>query len=356
MPRSPVLPDDKINPFATPTSPAPSRQLPSPRGGQQPIRPLQPIVPEIGTVSYPDDKFGGALVMPHVMPTPVAVSEHPQPGLSELPAEHSRAELPAHVQDSSIGIAHDGGDGFHFLPAHETGPAGQGQDLNLPRVPSPTFDNAVSADPHALHFAPGQAHSYDDHADAAEKPQIRTSQYSDEYDDDERGRGMRRQNSMDFGIQPQPQQQLRQQGLGVPPQEAKRLSVGFRPLPPDEVTESEDPEYRANRIRSFYKEYFEESTAGAPPVPTMPRGGPQYYEDYDENYLEEAAYYDADRNAFVMPYAQSVTRRAMTPPPAGRAQRRTRRTRRSGTSRPSRSSWIVQRRTSTCSGRICHRS
>jgi hypothetical protein len=100
------------------------------------------------------------------------------------------------------------------------------------------------------------------------------------------------------------------------------LSVGFRPLPPDEVTETDDPETRANRIRSFYKEYFDD-TKDAPlpmqhpgPPPKIPQ---QYYEDYDANYLGESTYYDADSNAFVMPYAQPVTRRAMTPPPAGRS-------------------------------------
>ncbi|KAJ3567941.1 hypothetical protein NPX13_g6594 [Xylaria arbuscula] len=43
-------------------------------------------------------------------------------------------------------------------------------------------------------------------------------------------------------------------GLGVPEQDNRRLSVGLRPLPPDDFLESEDPEFRANRIRSFYKE------------------------------------------------------------------------------------------------------
>jgi hypothetical protein len=76
------------------------------------------------------------------------------------------------------------------------------------------------------------------------------------------------------------------------------------------VTEMDDPEIRANRIRSFYKEYFDDSKPD-------PSGG-QYYEDYDENYLGDAAYFDPETNAFVMPGAQPVHRRAMTPPPRGR--------------------------------------
>ncbi|KAH7040757.1 uncharacterized protein B0I36DRAFT_14991 [Microdochium trichocladiopsis] len=118
-------------------------------------------------------------------------------------------------------------------------------------------------------------------------------------------------------------------GLAVPEQANKRLSVGFRPLPPDDYLESEDPEFRANRIRSFYKEYFDDSIkqdSGKPPPLPNQNGGPAhgsqepaYYEDYDANYMGgEAAYFDPETNAFVMPYAQPVTRRAMTPPPNNR--------------------------------------
>jgi hypothetical protein len=105
-----------------------------------------------------------------------------------------------------------------------------------------------------------------------------------------------------------PPEEFAQAGLGAPGFDPKRLSMGFRPLPPDAVTETDDPEIRANRIRSFYKEYFDDSKPA-------PQG--QYYEDYDENYLGDAAYYDPDSNQFVMPYAEPITRRAMTPPPNG---------------------------------------
>lgn len=105
-----------------------------------------------------------------------------------------------------------------------------------------------------------------------------------------------------------PPEEFAQAGLGAPGFDPRRISMGFRPLPPDALTESDDPEVRANRIRSFYKEYFDESKPA-------PQG--QYYEDYDENYLGDAAYYDPNQNNFVMPYAQPVTRRAMTPPPRG---------------------------------------
>ncbi|KAK8086316.1 hypothetical protein PG994_001290 [Apiospora phragmitis] len=108
-------------------------------------------------------------------------------------------------------------------------------------------------------------------------------------------------------------------GLNVPQKENKRLSIGQRPLPPDDFLTSDDPEARANRIRSFYKEYFEESKEERPPVPQLPQAQrAQYVEDYDTGYMGDAAFYDPDSNAFVMPYAEPVTRRAMTPPPSNR--------------------------------------
>lgn len=97
--------------------------------------------------------------------------------------------------------------------------------------------------------------------------------------------------------------------------EIRRLSMGMRPLPPEDP--ADNAEQRANRIRSFYKEYFDDSK----PVP----GG--YYEDYDENYTEGATYFDPISGQFVTagpthareePYG----RQAMTPPPRNWAGRR----------------------------------
>ncbi|KAI9747958.1 MAG: hypothetical protein M1835_001928 [Candelina submexicana] len=99
-------------------------------------------------------------------------------------------------------------------------------------------------------------------------------------------------------------------GLGYDP---RRLSMGFRPLPPEDPTDN--PEQRANRIRSFYKEYFDETKPG-------PSKG--YYEDYDQGYAADgAALFDPASGDFVTaraPFAQPVTRRAMTPPPRGPPQ------------------------------------
>ena len=80
----------------------------------------------------------------------------------------------------------------------------------------------------------------------------------------------------------------------------RRMTMGLRPLPPDDP--SDNPEQRANRIRSFYKEYFDESKP--------------FQEDYYEDYGPEAAHYGYPEPVPALPpFAQPVARRAMTPPP-----------------------------------------
>lgn len=269
-PRSPS-PDEKDDPFATPTAPKPTHQ-PSANAAQvHDVRlPVQPIVPEIETVPAVDVFNADEFVMPDIpAPAPAALKLRQQDGSYEQP---NSARSSAYTDNGRASTAN---------PA----------DGNVPQIHSP-----------------GQ----DSHERASE--------------DEPRGRPLSRP--------PAPG------GLGVPQNgNNKRLSVGFRPLPPNDLMESDDPEIRANRIRSFYKEYFDDSNEAPPPMPALPpqqqqqqqhqqqpqqqpqhqaHGGPDYYEDYDQGYLEAAAYYDADSNAFVMPYAQPVTRRAMTPPPSGR--------------------------------------
>lgn len=95
-----------------------------------------------------------------------------------------------------------------------------------------------------------------------------------------------------------------------PRRDTRRMTMGLRPLPPEDP--ADNPEQRANRIRSFYKEYFDESKAGQRET---------YYEDYGADYYPEyddyvydpvtGEYYDA----VPAPFAEPVTRRAMTPPP-----------------------------------------
>lgn len=93
--------------------------------------------------------------------------------------------------------------------------------------------------------------------------------------------------------------------------DVRRLSMGFRPLPPDDFTDN--PEQRANRIRSFYKEYFDDSKPGPVQAPVA-----TYVEDYDQGYLGDGAVFDPTSGQFIVAqpqFSEPYTRRAMTPPP-----------------------------------------
>ncbi|KAJ4261582.1 hypothetical protein NW762_007013 [Fusarium torreyae] len=290
LPETPVSATDstKVDPFGTPKMPAATLQkspFDSEKDGFQPT----PIIPEIGVVSDFDEKRDGN----SIQQPPAVRTKSPE------------FELPSSAQP---------GNDFPLPPAREHEATGLGLNFSLPQPKSPTVSSpdVPNSAPLPMHGRQSDGSNYEAYTPAAD-----ISSYYEDHDDDGRGRTMQRTSF----VEDTPQYQ----GLGVPQQDNKRLSVGFRPLPPDEITESEDPEYRANRIRSFYKEYFEDSKEAPPPMPPMPpmaqgqRAGPQYYEDYDQGYMgDQAPYFDPETNAFVMPYAQPVTRRAMTPPPAGR--------------------------------------
>lgn len=107
-------------------------------------------------------------------------------------------------------------------------------------------------------------------------------------------------------------------GLDIP-QDSRRVSVaGMRPLPPDDPTDN--PEQRANRIRSFYKEYFDDSKPN--PSGHYPQYDP-YSDEYYGDVLDEGAIYDPETGAFVTnarPHTGPMTRGAMTPPTRGPAK------------------------------------
>lgn len=189
-------------------------------------------------------------------------------------------------------------------PVHMSPPAIK--SLPASPQPSPKQDASFPQLTKMIVEVPQEMH--EDFAQDPEVPQL----YPLEAKGEPRGRNMQRLSRLYDHVEPK--------GLHVPNPNNKRLSVGFRPLPPDDITESEDPEYRANRIRSFYKEYFEDNSHNQPmpPLPShVQNSGPAYYEDYDAGYLGEATYFDPETNAFVTPYAQPIARRAMTPPPSG---------------------------------------
>lgn len=118
-------------------------------------------------------------------------------------------------------------------------------------------------------------------------------------------------------VAPQPLRPLSQtpEGLGIDEfgHGNNRLSI-MRPLPPDDP--EENPAQRAERIRSFYKEYFDDSK----PEPVGGHNYTDYYEDYGSEYHQDGALFDQKSRGFVAaqpnaPFAAPVTRRAMTPPP-----------------------------------------
>ncbi|XWX00615.1 hypothetical protein V2A60_008636 [Cordyceps javanica] len=275
------------DPFATPTQPQPAHmaQVEVPPSIPDRKLPVQPIVPEIGTVHDANADDQSIYEMPDVASPPAALAKDTKTG---LPVDNNfRFELPGTAdQETRSGVAQLSNDISHQNP-HAPG---LGLDVELPAV-------ASSAEDLHAHAIDTSHVIYDDHKNDA-YPQIQTTEY---YED------------TNYVVE-DTQQDHMSNGLGVPQTAARRLSVGVVPLPPAEVTQSEDPEYRANRIRSFYKEYFEDY-ADAPPLPGQPQHPND--DDYNTGYLGDAAYYDADSNAFVMPYAQPVTRRAMTPPPGG---------------------------------------
>ncbi|KAJ5191157.1 uncharacterized protein N7498_010142 [Penicillium cinerascens] len=89
--------------------------------------------------------------------------------------------------------------------------------------------------------------------------------------------------------------------------DTRRLTLGVRPLPPDDP--ADNPEQRANRIRSFYKEYFDDSKRET-----------TYYEDYGSDFYDGGYVYDPVSGDYYdaappVPFAEPVGRRAMTPPP-----------------------------------------
>lgn len=299
-----------------------------------------PNTPVIGSTPYAENDS-----MPHV------------PELHEPPAaEHKIARKPAapHASepspaDSGIAVGY-GHESFEMMPQRTRTPSaegGIGLGLGLNPLAEPQHAEIHTMSPPHSHvgLATGSpppefqlpileepSEHYEDYvyADMPAEPRHPSDphgQYPDDghhhYEEEERGRNMQRQSHL---YAHDGAQDGAHGGLSAPQQDSRRLSVGFRPLPPDDIMESEDPEYRANRIRSFYKEYFDDNKPlePMPPLPQQYAAGHHsgygqgadagYYDNYDQG---EAAYFDPDSNAFVMPYAQPVARRAMTPPPSG---------------------------------------
>jgi len=294
-----------------------------------PFVPMEPTVPIIESIPYPDDRSTVAVDMPvpRIQEPPPVAQKSTLRGLPSSPKSRDAA-LPAAQQAPEQYVIQDGfrfddePNDFsvqHVQPYHVEEPEATGTGMSSPHSREASLHMAplrhsVPENPYhqepTLPLNPFSApiaeepRDYHDSYYGPEAAQVQPDYYHDPY-----ASAHRRQSSQ---YDPDPSQEP----LPVPQRDTKRLSVGFRPLPPDEMMETEDPETRANRIRSFYKEYFEE-TKPDPNMPMPQYSNHTYYEDYDEQYMGDAAYFDPEHNAFVMPYAQPVSRRAMTPPPSG---------------------------------------
>ena len=259
--------------FASPTSEyvTPNEFLSTPSSTVQQIAPSPSPSPQQPGPSSKPQQASSQKTLPPIVSTQAPTSRSPPPSNTEIPSTRSSASRPPRKQSlpSSTEQSHyrdflddasDYGDGLQVIP-----------------------------------------------------PSVRSSQAS-QYE-------MDRQSSQAY-MPP-----IHENSLGVedghrPGFDPRRLSMGFRPLPPDDPTDN--PEQRANRIRSFYKEYFDDSR----PAPMRAAG--DYYEDYDQQYLGDGAIFDPASGRFVTsqpqyagphgqprsrPYAEPYGRRAMTPPP-----------------------------------------
>ncbi|KAI0395983.1 hypothetical protein F5Y17DRAFT_456487 [Xylariaceae sp. FL0594] len=282
--------------------PPPPLQSPPPAAQAYPNRPVQPettpSTPAKNEFRFTDDGPGIEQVpeiqQASVVATAVTrpLSEEPRSGPQPMTAEIVNEGPSMHQSDSHAP------DGLGIVVSHSP-------ELSSPRNPEldpkPTIVRPPRKESMPVINAPIDASEYESYADHI---QLDNNRYSSQRGDDEL-----------FMSSPNDQVPPHSAGLGVPEQDNRRLSVGLRPLPPDDFLDSEDPEFRANRIRSFYKEYFDDTKPeDRPPMPQQQRR----YEEYESGYMGEAAYFDPETNAFVMPYAQPVTRRAMTPPPSNR--------------------------------------
>ncbi|RPA91237.1 hypothetical protein L873DRAFT_1714829 [Choiromyces venosus 120613-1] len=246
------------------------------------------------------------------IPTP-AVIRSPPHGSS---ANNSRDERDSYMSDDNLRRSH-----MHLAnqiddvqkPAPAKGPDGLPPALQLGQAPSgppmlPQFDITLSPSPDvgaASHGQTGQKPRpvSDDQSDYGDGIQFRLSTASA---DSDRAPAAGAPAS---GTEPR-------KSLAPGAFDNRRLSMGFRPLPPD-GNPDDTAEERAMRIRSFYKEYFEDSSA-APPVPNIP--APEDYQGYGQDYYDDsAAVYDPDTGRYQIPgakpFAEPPTRRAMTPPP-----------------------------------------
>jgi len=215
------------------------------------------------------------------------------PTLNEVSA-HTREAFERHSQEPAPPSLNGGNGMPTTLQARDPTPP--------PRSESPFADPVINLPP-------------SDHSDAYLSHRI-----SSEYGEGIQFRFSNASVDEDKAHKPLKQQQLdNRKSLAPVALDTRRLSMGFRPLPPD-GNPDDTAEERAMRIRSFYKEYFSSDEA-PPPIPQPPA---QYHDGYSHEYsvgFDDHTVFDSETGRFIVPgadlkpFAEPPTRRAMTPPP-----------------------------------------
>ncbi|KAL3456809.1 hypothetical protein BJX64DRAFT_31965 [Aspergillus heterothallicus] len=244
-------------------------------------------------------------------------SDHGQVNDTGFELHLPRSPSPVHIPGST--------------PIHGMSPTSEDNELHLPGSRAVSSNNVPEHQPDFPLRNPPPTHVESDPAPTHETPismpriSLPSSDGTSDYGDDRRSNSIppavntqkvessiTREEEQDHIPMPSlPEEPPHSSNLRLDPRrDTRRMTMGLRPLPPEDP--ADNPEQRANRIRSFYKEYFDESKVGQRET---------YYEDYgtdyyhhDDNYVYDPVtgeYFDA----VPAPYAEPVNRRAMTPPP-----------------------------------------
>ncbi|KAF2157576.1 hypothetical protein K461DRAFT_317653 [Myriangium duriaei CBS 260.36] len=258
----------------------PPRQASLPKPTQKQDRWYPADDPRYGSESPPDISGMAPQTPQDMLSNKQSIPAFPQPARIPLPP------TPAYEEDKS----------FHSALSSPMYPDGDALRIN---VPSPTHDRHSLPKPPAPLPSPPK--------DAESQPEFQ------------------------FELDPPPvpahESDAQDTHLPHPNNDMRRVSVmGMRPLPLEDP--SDNPEQRANRIRSFYREYFDDSKPNPPDHYPLPdQYAHEDSQDYYGDVLDDGMVYDPNSGAFYYaqpqkPFAEPVGRRAMTPPPRAPGQMR----------------------------------
>lgn len=266
------------------------------RSPSEPSSPAQPThdylgpVPGLGPTPSEHDEYAlgiGSATTDHTKES-AAPSPEPQLNSNQTPSFHFETESHPH-DNNNAGSSHE--DRLNFpLPdpssPHQESEHGHSSTMQLPRISLPGSDATSDYGDNrrsSLMIPAVNVHSVDE-----------SGQHETAHHDSKLGELPEEPQNLDLAYDSR--------------RDTRRLTLGVRPLPPEDP--ADNPEQRANRIRSFYKEYFDESKRET-----------TYYEDYGPEFYDGGYAYDPATGEYydavppMPPFAEHVGRRAMTPPP-----------------------------------------